>query len=208
MKNEMDKVHEHLNRLSSRVDEFETKLNTVRSDQNQQAAEINKIRDSITNLSISKTMTDEEACNEITLRLVKKDFLLISGLPESTYDNRSDRVRADTESIRQLACSLGVADLDIENATRVGRIDARKPRLLRFKCKDDKQRTTLLKQSKMLNKSDVFKAVFIFRDRTLLQRQMDKRLREDLSKKRAAGLDVMIRNGRVVPKDAPRQNFR
>lgn len=210
IKKETEKIHDHLNSLTSRVDDFEKMLHSLRSNQNRQDTEIQDIRESLNKLSCCKAMTDDEICNEIALRMKKKNFLIIAGIPESTSGSIVDRRTSDTETIQRVAGLLGVTNLDVEEVSRIGRIDSRRPRLLRFKCNNENQRVSILKQAKVLNKTVDHNTVYIFPDRTLFQRQKERKLREEFLSKKSAGFDVIIRNGCIVQKDTlglSTQNF-
>lgn len=131
----------------------------------------------------------------------------MSGLPEQTTSNIEERKKRDTEFMRQVADVLRVSSLPCDQLTRLGKSLSDKSRLLRFKCRDYYTRVELLKQSKLLKSYPEFESVCLFRDRTQIQRKVDKELREALAKKKSNGSDYTIRNGRIVERTMHRSNF-
>ena len=97
-----------------------------------------------------------------------------------------------------MARFVGIADFKPKEVTRIGRISDSRPRLVRFKCNDMKEKTNLLRLSKKLIGKSLYKNVFVNPDRTPKQRVKYNLLREELRSRRELGEDVMIHRGRVI----------
>ena len=102
------------------------------------------------------------------------------------------------QEVALLAREIGVDDLEVEEISRIGRLDPTKPRLLRFKCGDADTRRQLLRNSKNLRQSQRFQRTFINPDLTRFQRARNAELRKELRQRREAGENIAIRRGQIV----------
>ena len=132
---------------------------------------------------------------------------MISGVPEQVEGTVVERRQHDEKVILQIAESLDISHIEVDEITRVGRINPNKPRLLRFKCLSKESRLQMLQRSRDLSKKPEFKDVFINPDLTRKQQEEGKRLREELRRRRLAGEQVIIRRGKVVQRDSDNGKF-
>ena len=135
---------------------------------------------------------------------------MISGIDELPSGSVEVRKTADATTIERIAETLDILNLHVnpEEVTRIGKINANRPRLIRFKCKDDGKRSLLLSKARELKNNSLFSSVRVFPDRTLIQRQNAKALQDELALRKQSGEDVIIKNGRVVDRSLVEQNFR
>lgn len=184
LKHETGKIYASLTSLISRVDELEGRISRIESNQQTQESCLEVLKScSMKNaVPLQEEIGGllEEVCKEATLRAIKRNYLMLSGLPELSSGSIRERSEADIAKIQEVANAIGVDDLLPEEVSRIGKINANKPRLLRFKCRNSGQRSDLLRKSKLLRKTPHFSSVFVFPDRTLKQRQAEKLRRHKL----------------------------
>lgn len=209
MKSELEKMNHALSSLTLRVRDIEEKLDDYDTRMSKHETELQEIKEDLKKSASNacRLPSSEELCREATLRLQKRKYLIISGLPEQTTGSMDDRLLADKIMVTEIASLLGEEDFSTEEVSRIGKIGPQKSRLLRFKCSSQSQRTNLLKNAKQLKLNSKFSSVYLSPDQTLIQRQLQKALRDELAQKRSLGLDVIIRNGRVVDRNVRPQNF-
>ena len=80
-------------------------------------------------------------------------------------------------------------------------------RLLRVVLRDEDDAKTILYNAKKLRDMPQHSKIFINPDLTPYQQKLNKTLRDELKRTRASGEDVIIRGGKVVPRNEP-QTFR
>ena len=149
----------------------------------------------------------EDVYEEVQQRIVRRKYLIVSGIPEQTTGTVEEREEADEAAIEALGRAIGVPEIDLDDIRRIGKINQQgRPRLLRFKCSSTATRNSLLRSSKNLKKHQEYVNTYINPDQTLLQRKQSKELRTELKRRRDAGEDVLIRRGKIVLK-SDLQNF-
>ena len=180
--------------LKRKIDSLSTHLTLLQKDYNE--------------LKKSKEVDIEMMCQEAEERIKRRKFLIISGLKENSTASVKDRVRTDTEVIKEIAQCIGVTNFEPSEVSRIGKTGQSRPRLLRFKCSNLQDRSMLLRQSRMLRTHAMYGQVFVNPDLTLVQRLRNKDLREQLRQKRDAGGDFVIYRDQIVQrKNDNRQNF-
>ena len=147
---------------------------------------------------------------EVRQREMRRDYIIISGVPEQQADSASNRKNADAAAIKEIADTLECS-LSFSVAYRIGKSTAGRPRLLRVKCDDDVERGNILRNAKKLRDSGEphLKSVFINPDRTLLERERRSKMLEEVKRRRLAGERVTIRYGKICLQDGSSrtQNF-
>ena len=149
-------------------------------------------------------MTEEDIIHEAEERFKRRKNLIISGAPEQTAGTVEERREKDEEYIEDMAKEMGMERFEPENVSRIGAIRNSKPRLIRFKCSDPREKYTLLRESKKLKNVPKFQGVYVNPDLTAAQRKRDVELRRELRARREAGEKVKISQGRIVTIE---QNF-
>ena len=148
----------------------------------------------------------EVFANEIEQRHARRKNIIVRGLSESDDGSPSERNEKDLHAVKEVLITLSIPDAPIKDVTRLGRIVQGRSRLLRVRFHDLNLRNEILRKSSTLKNSTVYKNVYINRDLTKCEQMQQKELREELTKRRNLGEDVMIRDGKVVKRE--NQNFR
>lgn len=120
------------------------------------------------------------------------------GLPECTSGSIEERKSGDLEKVISLADEIGLQGFQPKEMSRIGKLNSHRPRLLRIRCQDLEIRAALLLAAKKLRFSQNFKTVYVNPDRTSLQRDIFKKLRMELKRRKETGETVIIRGGKVV----------
>ncbi len=133
--------------------------------------------------------------------------MVVSGLPEKNEGDVDEHKRWDEAQVENLLQSLCQMNMDaITGLHRIGKVDSAKPRLLKFICRDNESKRILLRKGKDLRRISEYKHVFVNPDLTPIQQEEAKRLRQDFRTRRERGEDVVISNGRIIPRNGT-QNF-
>ena len=139
--------------------------------------------------------------DEVYQRSRRERNLIISGVPESNIGTIGEREQADESFCRRLFADLSTS-VDFEKATRIGRSRNGRSRLLRVRFQKTEDKFRILRTCKELRKHEEYKNVFINLDRTPLEQRIDKRLRDELIKRREGGeTDLVIYKGKVVKRN-------
>ena len=136
--------------------------------------------------------------DEMNQRELKKNNLVIFGLPERVDGSVSDRRQNDMMKCAELFEALGCSNAAIEKATRLGKERSDNKRLLRVTLSNTKDKYELLKQSRILRRHAKFNGVYLQPDLTFAQRQADFDLRRELRDRRGKGENVIIHKGKIV----------
>ena len=87
----------------------------------------------------------------------------------------------------------------------------RKDQDLCFTCSDKASKFDFLRSAKELRKSEKYKNIYINPDLTYIQRERNRKLRNELKEKREKGFDAVIKNGKVMlrrdAESVPERNF-
>lgn len=167
----------------------------------QQEKEIVFLKKSLEDHQSRVFSNNEDIMIEMNSRIQKKDYLIMSGVPEAKEGSLEERRAWDEDLIQDIARTLGCSSLPTEDITRIGKIDRLKPRLLRMKCCSRESRMTLLRKAKELRKSDKFRGIFLSPDLTHIQRRNNRALRAELKERRERGERVKIAHNKIVSSD-------
>lgn len=194
LKKEINEISNKLSHLQNKVDELESRNSQLEQRCHQLESK---------SLNISTAILDE-----MEDRLRRKKSLIISGIPEQTEGSAEERIEADKTTVEDLLENLcGVSDSDISRTHRIGRQQPDKNRLIRVALSDEDDKKKILYKAKELRNMPSYSNVYINSDLTPSQRESNKRLREELKRRRDLGDDVIIRGGKVVSRSRT-QNFR
>ena len=196
MKSDKDEIVNKLSYLIKRVDELEKKNTQLEK----RCAQL-------------ETKSNDSAMfflNEMEDRLRRRKSLVISGLPEQVKGTVDERHKADSNGVKALIQNLCMGTTDAENSItrihRIGRQEKEKHRLVRVVLDEDDAKA-ILRKAKDLRDSSKYDKIFINPDLTPFQREISKKLRDELKRRRIQGEEVIIRSGKIIPKTQP-QNFR
>ena len=191
MKKENERIFNQLSLLIKRVDEVEKRTALLEQRCNLE----------------TKTLDSTSILDEMKDRLRRKKGLVISGLPEPVEGSVNERKEADKIKIRSLLNDLcDQTDDSISRMHRIGRQQPDKPRLLRIVFRDEDDAKDVLYKAKELRNMPVYANIFINPDLTPSQREANKKLREEVKRRRTSGEDVIIRGNKVIPRRQV-QNF-
>lgn len=140
----------------------------------------------------------EDTLREMQERHKRRKFIVISGLQECCSGSPEDRSLEDEEMVKTLASEIGIENLEVKDISRIGSLQSRRPRLLRFKCSSVSTKLSLLRTSKNLRRCKGYERVYLNPDLTKLQQEQNRKLRHELEVRREAGERVVIRAGRIV----------
>lgn len=200
---ELKEIKDSLNTLKSKVECIEDTLSKVIETQEKQETQIKRLKADVLSVKESQEMM----MAEIDDRDRRKPNLVISGIPECVDGNALDRKKWDTEKVENLFRALDDLSSDqIAQIHRIGKVGSSRPRILRIVCNDAKARQSLLRKAKNLRAMPEYANVFINPDLTPSQQREQKRLREELKRRKNLGEDVIIRHGKVASRTVV-QNF-
>ena len=149
----------------------------------------------------------EKELQEKIERHNKKQNLIMYGVMENDKTNEEESMKKDEEQLAKI-----FQDMDIQEEPteffRLGKTKAAgKERPILVKMKTERACHKVLRSSKLLKNSTEreINKVIIGRDLTLRQREMNKKLSEDLKRRRNEGeKDIIIRNGKIIKIGSPK----
>ena len=130
---------------------------------------------------------------------------MLFGVPEcdGTIEERKEH---DTNFCNEMLEELLDSEEDYEKLHRIGKLKPGVPRPLCLKCESVEQKNRILRSSKGLRNIEKYKSVFINPDRTRMQLEIDKNLREELKRQKLEGKDVIIFREKIIERSS-RKNF-
>ena len=140
--------------------------------------------------------------DEYTDRERRKANIVIHNLPESTEEQRTDKLYDDTKRVNDLI-QEGV-DVPGVKVTRLIRLGGRgqnqqdKPRLILATLDCPDRRRAILATARMLRHTEEWSNIYISPDVTPAERQKDKKLRDELKVRRDAGEPNLIIRGDML----------
>ena len=157
-----------------------------------------------------KALITNDLCSDLLTEMEerknKKDNVVIFGIPEAVTGTPVERKALDSEVVNEICDTLNVRRVtETPHTRRLGRprTDGKpRPVWIKFGKKDRDIKQHLLEKSRELknNRESKFSKVFIKVDLTQKQIAAEQVLREELKRRRDAKEDVIIRNGRVIPR--------
>jgi len=161
--------------------------------------------------SIAKQVKDEiiEEIKEEEEKKKRQKNLVVYKIEESTNENKEERELEDKEKCLNLmnrCLEIKVENNDIEKLVRLGRRNENNRPLLVIMREKDKKYEILSNASKLRNaQEEEHRKVYISPDLTIKQREENKKLREELKRRRENGENLYIKGGKLVE---VRSNFR
>ena len=187
--------------LETRVLKIENSITFLRESQQRADTEIKNIKVAINDLRSSKGNLMKEILDEVEQREQRRDNVMIFGLPERVDGSLEQRKQHDKNALANLFSELDLS-MTASDIQRVGRMSSGNARPVRVRLADRSLKPQLLRQSKNLRKSSMFKQVYIHCDLTKVQQHERLQLRKELKERRAAGEDVVIYKDKVCPRDS------
>lgn len=202
-KKDLNDVKDTLTSFHTRVTAVEDEVNKLQFSHANLANEINAMKNNTKKL---KREIREECLEEFENRLQRLHNVVLIGLPEKESGTRDDRIEYDESRVNEVLKEIGIRDVRVSECRRIGKKRENGSRLLKIKINDINKKKEILSKSKTLKTSQCFKKVFIHHDLTPMQQEEQRKLREELAKRRGDGEDVVIFRGKVRNKTES-QNF-
>ena len=136
----------------------------------------------------------------------RENNIIIYNLPESHDSDEEAALTSDTSQVSDLFTSIG-SDLtgqklgdSMSGLRRLGKRSEGKHRPIKISFKDSSHKFTVLRRARNLKGSSKFAKIGIAEDKTLQQREIERKLREELKRRRGNGENVIIFKGAIVEK--------
>ena len=212
----LDKIEKALMINKILDDDFPTLPHLIKSQQKLEATwrtSTNKI-----NVAIQK---QSDQTQEDQRKAANANNLIVYGAPELDTDDVANEMKADFALIKHLYDGKAtLAESDIANLTRIGNKKANVTRPIRITFKSlEKRKEILINNQDLLIQGEEHKMcnctknpgkhihVNITTDKTKLEREAEKKLRQELKQRREAGEEeIIIKYGKIVSKTEQRQN--
>lgn len=149
-----------------------------------------------------------EALDERTEKEKRKCNVILVGLKESEEDTQTKRDKDDMTRIKEMMKKIDetLNDETVSDTVRLGKKTQDRPRLLKFKVRDETVKDKILKNYYTLNKNKPKPEdrVYFNPDYTPLQREQHRQLRAELQDRVTKGeTDLVIRSGKIVKRTKP-----
>ena len=186
--------------LEEKIDRLTTSLSTVLT----RMDAIDKKYDDIERRCRKIEEEQLNVISEIEDRERRKQNLMICGIPEREDGTVDERRTWDKQKIESLFQDLGSFHSEvIASIHRMGKVNTRKPRLLKVVCRNVETKRFILSKAKNLRSLPGHENVYVNPDQTPLEQRQNRELREEYKRRKALNEDVTIRHGRMISK----QNF-
>ena len=204
-----------LSDIKDLIESASTKIvSSLRSEIDNLSATMSMILTKVKDIEI-KNNSLEERCTKLELdqanllmeleeRDRRRQNVIISGLPEKLDGSVTERKEWDTQQVNELFQNLIDFNENVIKSTfRLGNASSARPRLLKVVCRDVDIKRELIIKAKTLRTLQDYDNVYLNTDLTPLQQRENKKLRDELKRRKALGEDVFIRRGKVTL----RENF-
>ena len=193
-----------LSTLNSRVKAIEQTIKALKSNHSTLQTEVDVLKHTVTSLKVDVT---ENCISEFHNRMARSNNIIIQGILEKNDGSVEERSRFDESEVKGVMNKIGISGVEISNVHRIGKKRSDGSRLLKVRVNDPAKKVEILRKCKDLKKFESHKGIYINPDRTPMQQEKDKHLRDELKDRREKGEDVVIFRDRVVVR-ADIQNFR
>ena len=144
-----------------------------------------------------------EALEEMQEREKRRMNVVFVNVPESEADTPEERKKEDLEKIATIVRTVSdVTKDDMTDPTRLGAKvigKDKRPRMLRVTVRNEETKKKLLTNARKIEGKGRDR-VYINQDRTPKEREIFRKLREELMEKRKENPDLIIRDNKIVPK--------
>lgn len=179
-------IHLLINTIDVKLNDFLIKINVL-EEENQ------KLRHIINQNNEGREYDMNILSEEIMEREKRSANIILFNVPES---NSNDNLQ-----VKKIINSIDNSVTEPKNMFRLGKQQGTKPRPIKLLFSNKKEVYLLLKNSSKLKSIQEFKNVFIKSDRTPMQVDFENKVREELAKKKEAGVkNIRIKYIRGIPK--------
>ena len=128
--------------------------------------------------------------------------MIIYNVTESANQDPKARADFDIRICDEIVRKELKIDVEFIKIFRLGEKSDNKIRPILVCFRGETQKWRVLKAAKELRNSDKFKNIFIAKDMTSEEREIDKGLREELRLRKQNGEDCQIKNGQIITKNS------
>ena len=181
--------------VADQLKEIETRLHKP-IEQHLKSMEVNTKKAKEATLDTASRVVDEYRDMER-----RKWNLIVFNIPEPKSREPSQRKAEDRETLNAIMKDIGVGSVDIAEVVRLGAITVNKIRPLRVQFTNLSHRRSVLANAKRLrdSSSGVFKGIYINPDLSVKERQAQRELRLELTRRKQNGESgIFIRGGRII----------
>jgi len=195
--NSISALSDKIKGLCDHNDQLQNQINTT-------VSSLNTASEQVQTLPYVPSSNPAEFVDEYLNRERRKMNLVIHGLPESSATSSSERQLADSNSFVGLVDSeFKISNLEIGKCFRLGKRKNDKPRPLLVMLTDISVKRQILRNAKLLRNSNSYKSVFISPDLTQQEREVSKKLHNELKRRKQAGeTNLIIKHGKIVPRQS------
>jgi len=194
VKIENKKLNENIQQILTRVKGLERVHEELK-------LENRRLKEEIEELKAAQENTLSQTADEIYQRTLRASNLVLFGVPESegSIDERKEH---DEQFCNEMLTELLGSEEEYEKLYRIGRLRPGVPRPLCLRCESVEQKNRILRSSKGLRSIEKYKSVYINPDRTPMQLEKDKKLREELKRQKLEGKDVIIFREKIIERSS------
>ena len=149
-----------------------------------------------------KNIKDNISDREKEERDYKKNNLVLYNIPESRMKDIDQRIKYDMEICGKIIYEeIGEKEFCIEKINRLGKIrEDEKPRPTLIRLRSETEKWRILGKAKNLRNSNNFARIYVAKDMTIKEKELDRELREEVAERRNNGEFCQIKNGMIVKK--------
>ena len=193
MKVETNKIADSMKLILARLEHLERSNEELRKKNDDLEVELERLK-------IERQDELAAFADEVHQRSMRKKNLIITGVTES--DGTVEARKREDEGFCKTLFAVLSSNVSFEGAVRVGNIRQGRSRLLKvhFRTMEDKLR--ILRSCKELRNHPEYKSIYINPDRTPLEQEVHKRLREELKMRRESGEDdLVLYKGKIMSRN-------
>jgi len=211
---DIDRLDATIHSLLARVQNLESEGNLLRKENEGIKEQLVKLKSEVTEYQARTCMSHEdsempteELLHELELRFQRRGNIVLSGIPEESKGSLEERQESDMCKVSCILQEIGVSNFKCQDKPqRIGRSNPGRIRLVRLKNLDMDAKSEILSKARLLRRSGRFNKVFVNPDLTPLQQRDQKRLRDELQKRKNDGEDVIIFRRKIIARNEL-QNF-
>ena len=167
---------------------------------------VQKVSDQILSLPKPSALGGTKAAQDLTGALddfmdkeKRKSNIVVHNLPEQSGDTLAERANNDASLFKMVIKDEMKLNVNVQKSFRVGKKNGDKPRLLIVTLENPSSKHDILKLAPELRHSRNYVNIYITPDLTRKEREINKKLRDELSSRKKAGeSNLAIRGGKIV----------
>ena len=129
----------------------------------------------------------------------RKNNLVVHNLPESSAETLTERSDQDDQKVQSMVREAFRLNIKVSKSFRVGKVVPDKHRLLIVTLENPEVKQDVLRLAPQLRGTEFWGNIYITPDLSKAEREAARKLREELSVRKAAGeTDLVIKKGRIV----------